>query len=261
MSVGKQMRMERIFQGDGKALVVAMDHGSFMPVPGFEDPRKTIEPILAGGADAVMTTFGIATHYGELVARRAGLIMRLDGGVTVLGPKRESILQLFSVEDALKVGADAVICMGYVGSSGESETLGYLARISGACKDWGVPLLAEMLPMGEEKTSVDDVKLAARIGAELGADFIKTTYTGDPETFKEVTDACFVPVLILGGSKMRTDEEVLTTVRGAMDGGAAGVCMGRNIWQHKNPQKITRAIARIIHEDCTVKEALKELSP
>ena len=259
MSGAKEVRMSRIFREDRKALVVAMDHGSFMPVSGFEKPKKTLELILDGGADAIMTTFGISQLYGAMIAKNAGLILRLDGGTTVLGPNPENISQLFSVEDALKVGADAVICMGYVGSDRENETMRYLSRISGACKNWGVPLLAEMLLQGKDKTSVSGIKLATRVGAELGADFIKAQYTGDPKTFREITDNCFVPILVLGGPKMKNDEDVLTTVKGAMEGGAAGVCMGRNIWQHKDPKKITSAIARIIHEDYSVKEALKGL--
>ena len=259
MSEAKKVRMSRILREDGKALVVAMDHGSFMPVPGFEKPKKSLKLILDGGADAIMTTFGIVQLYGDMIAEKAGLILRLDGGTTILGPKPENICQLFSVEDALKMGADGVICMGYVGSDRENETMRYLSRISGACKNWGIPLLAEMLLKGKDETSVSGIKLATRVGAELGADFIKARYTGDPKTFREITDNCFVPILILGGPKMKNDEDVLTTVKGAMEGGASGVCMGRNVWQHKNPKKITSAIAKIIHEDYSVKEALKDL--
>lgn len=258
--MSKAARLSKIFRSDGKALVAVLDHASGMgPMPGIIDPRPAVEKLIAGGADAIATSMGTATACADLLDH-VGLILRVDGGVTALGKMEGGMKLLFTVEDALRIGADGIISMGYVGE-GEREVLAYLASLAAECQVWNVPLLAEMLPTVEGKRSSEakHVAMAARIGAEYGADFIKTVYTGSPESFRQVTGACYKPVLILGGERMGSDEEVLQTVRGAMDGGGAGVAMGRNLWQHEHIDKITRAIAAIIHEDASVAMALKAL--
>jgi len=258
--MSKTARLNKIFRSDGKALVAVLDHASAMgPMPGIIDPRPAVEKLVTGGADAIATSMGTAIACANLLDH-VGLILRVDGGITALGNMAAGMKLLFSVEDALRIGADGIISMGYVGQ-GEESVLSYLALLASECQAWNVPLLAEMLPFveGKRSTEAKHVALAARIGVEYGADFIKTVYTGDPESFRQVTGTCYKPVLILGGTKMGSDEEVLETVRGAMDGGAAGVAMGRNLWQHEHPDKITRAIAAIIHEDASVTTALKAL--
>jgi fructose-bisphosphate aldolase/2-amino-3,7-dideoxy-D-threo-hept-6-ulosonate synthase len=128
--------------------------------------------------------------------------------------------------------------------------------------EWGMPLLAMMYPRGKKISSEHDVnvvKLAARAGAELGADIVKTNYTGDPDSFKEVVKGCPVPVVIAGGPKMDTDRDVLEMVEGAIEAGGAGTSIGRNIFQHKNPSKMVRAISKIVHENSDADEAMKEL--
>lgn len=259
---GKIARLRKIFRPDGRALVAVLDHASGMgPMPGLVDPRAAVEKLIAGGADAIATSFGTADKCADLLDH-VGLILRVDGGVTALGDFRAGMRLLFTVEDALRIGADGVICMGYCGE-GEADNLPYLAELGSTCQEWGMPLLAEMLVRvkgGGRGTEPKHVALAARIGAEYGADFIKTTYTGDPDSFKMVTESCLgVPVLILGGEKMESDRDVLETVKGAIEGGGAGVAMGRNLWQHEHPDKITRAIAAILHEDASVEAALKLL--
>jgi DhnA family fructose-bisphosphate aldolase class Ia len=112
---------------------------------------------------------------------------------------------------------------------------------------------------GEDEKDVEIVKHSARLGAELGADIVKVPYTGSPEGFREVLEGCFIPVVIAGGGKIETDQDVLEMVKGAMVAGAAGVSIGRNVFQHKNPSNIVRAICKIVHHGSTVKEALKEL--
>ncbi|TDA25661.1 MAG: fructose-bisphosphate aldolase, partial [Archaeoglobi archaeon] len=134
-------------------------------------------------------------------------------------------------------------------------------EISKACQEWGMPLLAMMYPRGEKINQFDPkaVALAARVGAELGADIVKTNFTGDVESFRKVVEGCPVPVVIAGGPKMSSVEELLQMVRMAMDAGASGVAIGRNIFQAENPTKMTRAIAMIVHENADVKTALEYL--
>ena len=256
--MSKAARLSNILRGDGKALVAVLDHASGMgPMPGIVDPRPAIEKLVAGGADAIATSLGTATACADLLDH-VGLILRVDGGVSTLGDMTGSMALIFGVEDALRIGADGVISMAYCGQ-GEGDVLPYVALLGSECREWGVAYLAETLPIVDDARSTEPqhVALAARIGIEYGADLVKTVYTGSPDSFRSVTEACYKPVLVLGGPRMDSDEAVLNTVRGAIDGGGAGVAMGRNLWQHEHPERITRAIATIIHEDASVASALK----
>jgi len=165
-----------------------------------------------------------------------------------------------SVEKAVKIGADAVSVHVNVGSDMEPEMLETLGITSEICDEWGMPLIAMMYPRGEkiqDEHDVEVVKLAARAGAELGADIIKTNYTGDPDTFSEVVNGCSVPVVIAGGPKVETNEQLLMMVKNAVNVGGAGVAIGRNIFQAESPRKTTRAISEIVHNNMDVEEALK----
>ena len=136
-------------------------------------------------------------------------------------------------------------------------------RIAEECDKWGMPLLAMMYPRGpkiENEHDPDVVKLAARVGAELGADIVKTNYTGDPDTFKEVVDGCPVPVIIAGGPKVETAKQLLEMVYDAIEVGGAGIAIGRNVFQAKDPAKMTKALVEIVHNRMSPDEALKIIS-
>jgi DhnA family fructose-bisphosphate aldolase class Ia len=167
---------------------------------------------------------------------------------------------IYSVEDALRLGADAVGTMGMPGSRFESQTLPYLSELIGQCAEWNMPVLAEMLPGGfedpQEMWTPENIGLACRIGAELGADIIKTTYTGDVDSFARIVEQVYVPIVVLGGTKSDHPRDLLELVHGAMQAGAVGVACGRNIVQYEDPTKITQAVAAIIHEDASVDTAL-----
>jgi class I fructose-bisphosphate aldolase len=255
-------RMYRVFRADGRSLVVALDHGAGANVyPAAADPGPLLDAIVAGGADAVLTTAGVASRFAGRFGS-IGLVLRLDGGSSELDGGAPEFRLLHSVEDALRLGADAVGCMGFPGSPLEAQTLGNVAALAGACGHWGVPLMAEMLPGGFTNLAhrtPENTRLAARIGAELGADFIKTEYTGSVETFREVTENCYRPVLVLGGSRM-DDRALLMMVRAALDAGAAGAVIGRNAWGHDDPRAIVAALARLVHDDSTVEAAVSALT-
>jgi class I fructose-bisphosphate aldolase len=157
-----------------------------------------------------------------------------------------------------------MLCMGYPGSTDNEHTLKYLARLAADAERYNLPVGAEMLPYGFEKhegidtRSVENMGFACRQGAELGADFIKAEYVGG-ERFSEVTGDCYIPILVLGGGKAKTEEEMFAGIRGAMDAGARGVIMGRNIYRHENIAKICAAISAIVHDDASVQDALNML--
>jgi fructose-bisphosphate aldolase/2-amino-3,7-dideoxy-D-threo-hept-6-ulosonate synthase len=165
------------------------------------------------------------------------------------------------VEEAIRLGADAVSVHINIGSKTEAEQLKKLGTISKICAEWGMPLLAMMYPRGDGINQFDEkaVALASRVGAELGADIIKTNFTGSVESFKRVVEGCPVPVVVAGGPKMKSVEDVLKMVEMAMEAGARGVAIGRNIFQAENPTLMTKAIAMIVHENASVKEALELL--
>ncbi len=259
-TVFNKRRMYRLFREDGRSLVVAMDHGSGLDVyPALIAPATVLEAVISGGADAVLTTPGIAREYFHIL-KSVGVILRVDGGSSQLA-KSESLEcnLLYSVEDALRLGADAVACMGFPGTALEAQTLGNLATLARQCLDWEVPLMAEMLPgglMSSDLKTAENVRLAARIGVELGADFIKTEYVGPEESFQTVVEHCYRPILILGGSKTSDEQALFSTVRSCLDIGAAGVVMGRNVWGHPRPEAMVKALAAMIHNNASVTEAL-----
>ena len=258
---GKTLRLNKIFGPDGRAVVVALDHASGMgPLPGIENPGGAVEKLVKGGVDAIMTTPGVITRFGSKFGR-AGVILRVDGGGTALG-SGGGFGKLFGPSMALALGADAVCSMGFAGIPDEYEHWSYVASLSEECQKLQVPFLVEALPRGEKVKTMapeDGVAVACRVAAELGADFIKTSYPGTPKAMAKVAGTCYIPILILGGPKMDSDRALLETVSGALDGGAAGVCMGRNLWQHEHPDRIVAAIAEIVHRGSSVDSALKQL--
>jgi DhnA family fructose-bisphosphate aldolase class Ia len=263
MAVDKTRRLRRIFRENQRTVTVAMDHAAFFGAqPGFDQPGKLIEQVVAGGADAIMATFGLARRFAAELAP-VGLILRVDGGVSRLGTRAWRGNLIFNAEAALRLGADGVVAMGFPGSENEDQNLRYLAELGHQCLQWGLPLMAEMLPRGfeggEDARTPESIAIAMRIGAELGADIIKTQYTDSVDSFQTCIANCYVPVVVLGGAKMENDAAVLRTVREAIDAGGRGVAMGRNIWGHSQPQKMTAAVVAIVHNDASVEEALDML--
>ena len=263
MEVFTMKRMYRIFKEYKKSLIVAIDHGSVMNVfPELIDTKKTLESIVANGADAFLTTFGIVKNFWNILKDK-GIILRIDGGVSFIREGNKSYNQLFSVEDALTLGADAVACMGLPGTNDESHTLNYLAKIVADAHKWKVPVLAEMIPGGfikKELHTPENIALSARIGVELGADIIKTEYTKDVDSFKNMVRGVFRPIVVLGGTKSDDPIVLLKMVKEAIDLGASGVAIGRNIWGYSNPGKITAALSNIIHNGASIEEAVEILN-
>jgi DhnA family fructose-bisphosphate aldolase class Ia len=153
--------------------------------------------------------------------------------------------------------------MGLPGSKFEAETMPYLSEAASESAEWNMPLMAEMLPAGFENPgewwTPENIGHACRIGAELGVDFIKTTYSGNPESFKKIMSQLYVPVVVLGGSKGKDPRDLLVNIYNAIQVGANGVAVGRNIYQDAHPEKVTAAIVAIVHNGATVDEAAKLL--
>jgi DhnA family fructose-bisphosphate aldolase class Ia len=261
---GKTHRMNHIFRENKKTFIIAIDHGvGFNVLPAMKHPGKIISEFARAGADAFLATPGLADKFGDSFLGK-GIILRLDGGSSFLGDKNKPLRSVVRVEDAIRLGADSVICMGFPGSKWEDEVLENLSRNIMECNKWGIPLTAEMLPRGfeggDDSRTPGNITFVCRMGVEMGADIIKTEYTGSVETFRELCDSVYAPVVILGGAKKVPERELLTEIKEALSAGGAGVAMGRNIWNHEEPARYASAIARLIHEDCSVEAALGEFS-
>lgn len=254
-------RLNRIFRPDGRVLIVAFDHGLIDgPARGMEQPGQTLAQIVSGGADAILTSYGTAARFAREIAS-LGLILRLDGGGTKLGKMDGPGAQFYTVEDALRLGADAVAVSAFPGSAKEETSLETLARVVRQAHAWGLPVMAEMVPGGfdsaPEFRTAESLAVSARVAAELGADWVKIPYT---ENFQQVTGGCYVPAVILGGAKKGSERLMLETVKASLASGGAGVAIGRNIFQAENPAAMTAAVAALLHREASVDEAVAILA-
>jgi len=261
--IGKKIRLERIIdRNSGKTVIIPMDHGVTVgPIAGLEDMREAVSRVVAGGANAILMHKGIVRAGHRGTGRDVGLIIHLSGG-TALSPDPNAKELVCTVEEAIKLGADAVSIHINLGAETDREMLAQLGFVSESCLEWQMPLVAMMYTRGpkiKNEFDVAYVKHAARVGAELGADIVKVPYTGSVETFKEVTGGCPVPVVIAGGPKMGSDEDIFRMVEGALQAGAAGLSIGRNAFQHKNPEKMVAALCKMVHEGASVEQATKML--
>lgn len=259
MVFGRDIRLARILN-DGKMLCIPMDHGiSNGPIKGLEDIHSIIYQCSSAGLTCVLVNKGIIKSMPR--PPNIGLIAHFSAS-TSIGPAPNRKILMGSVEEAIRLGADAVSLHINIGSKEEPEMLQKLGMISDKCDEWSVPLVAMMYPRGENIKNAHDPEIvahAARVGAEAGADVVKAVYTGDPDSFKRVVRSCPVPIVIAGGPKASTDREILEMCEGAMMAGAKGVTFGRNIFQHRNPPAIVRALYKLIIEKRNVREAMKEL--
>lgn len=265
MNSGKKIRISRFFRR-GRALIIAIDHGlKFGPLPGLEDPVKVVRAAREGGADAILATPPVI----EMVCDELGdllVVARVDGGSTALGPDPTKDTIVYTVKEAVSVGADAVVAFGYVGTLSESEQLAKLAAVARECRELGVPLIAEMLPAevighhvagGGKVLKPESIAIAARVAWELRADAIKTYYTGNVESFSRIVEGCPVPILVLGGPAAPDFPSFLRQIEEAVKAGAMGAVIGRNAWQHPEPVKAIRALAAVVHESISASEALR----
>ena len=257
--IGKLIRLERIFdRNTGKTVIVPMDHGVTVgPIPGLQDVVETVARVVNGGANAVLMHKGIVRAGHRSSGRDVGLIVHLSAS-TSLSPDPDQKRRVCTVEEAIRLGADGVSMHINLGAETEPAMLEDLGEVAEICDHWDMPLIAMMYTRGariDNEFDVTFVKHAARVGAELGADVVKVPYTGSVESFREVVDGCHVPVVIAGGPKLDTERDIFEMVAGALEAGARGISIGRNAFQHRDPERMLGALCRIVHEDASVEEA------
>lgn len=259
MVSGLQIRLGRIMR-KGKMLCIPMDHGiSNGPIEGLEDPRKTIYECEGSGLTSVIVNKGIIKAMPK--PARIGILVHFSSSTSLsVSPNRKMLTG--SVEEAVRLGADGVSLHINIGGSEEPEMLEQLGMTAGQCHKWDMPLLAMMYPRGENVKNPHDpdtVAHVARIGAECGADIVKTVYTGDVDSFSSIVKSTPVPIVVAGGPKTGTDLELLAMTEDVMNAGARGITYGRNIFAHKSPQKMTQALAAVIFGKIPAEEAVKRL--
>lgn len=258
-NTGKELRLSKIFGRDGKTLIVPLDHGICSgAVNGLEFPERTINNLKEGGVDAFIATYGMVKKFHKDFAGY-GLILRMDGGPSDFANDIEETKLMCTLEDAIRLGVDAVITSTWLGGPNEARTVASSMRLAAQCDAWGVPLIIETFVSSCLEPTVQNVAMAARIGCEIGADVIKTYLVGDAKAYSQVTKECFCPVVILGGEKSDDELMVLKWTKTAIDAGACGTSIGRNVYQHKNPIGVTKAMRAIIHGNASVEEATQFL--
>ncbi len=253
MEWGMKNRLSQLIQPDGKALFLPIDHGYFQgPTHCLERPAETIKPLLEY-ADALMLTRGVLRNCVDPAIQKP-IIMRVSGAVSVVGEDLAAESIVTSMQEILRLNASAVSMSVFAGTKYENKSLSNLAKLVDECEEYGVPVMA-VTAVGKEleKREARYLALVARISAEIGARVVKTYYCKDK--FEKVVDGCPVPVVIAGGPKAETQQEVFDFVYDGMQKGAIGVNLGRNIWQTEHPVAAIRAIRSIIHEKHTAKEA------
>ncbi len=261
---GKKIRIERIIDREsGNAVIVPLDHGiSIGPVEGIIDMKKTVNDVVEGGATAVLMHKGMVPQGHRTSGHDVGLILHMSAS-TDLGINSNNKVLVATVEDGLKLGADAVSIHMNVGAETEPHMLEDFGKVSSQCMEWGMPLVAMVYPRGPSISNSFDPRAIAhsvRVAAELGADVIKCSYTGDIDSFSKVVEGSMVPVLIAGGPKMDSDMDILNMVHDSLEAGGHGVSIGRNVFQHRNVKGMMSAISDIVLHGATVKEAAEHIN-
>lgn len=249
---GMKNRLARIFNpASGKTVMLAFDHGYFQgPTSGLERIDMTIKPLVPY-ADALMCTRGILRSVINPESNNS-VVMRASGGPSILKDLSNEHIAV-DVEDALRMNVSAVAVQVFVGGDCETQSVINMTNLVDRCNRYGIPVLG-VTAVGQELTrDARYIGLASRMIAELGAAFVKTYYVED---FDTVTAACPVPVVIAGGKKL-SESDALNMARNAIDAGAAGVDMGRNIFQSEAPIAMIQAVNAVVHKNMPAKEAFQ----
>lgn len=248
--------MQAVFR-HGKTVVLAMDHPAFLPVTGLNQPGEIIKQ-LRPHVDAFLVNLGVATTFRNELSGKA-MVLRADTDNVFHKMHPDSIpVVCYDAGDAQVAGARALVSMCYPGHLRELEMRRALAKLISSASTAGLPVMVESLPFGlgqNEHYTQENVSYAARLVAEMGAHIAKIPYTGDVESFRQVVENTFIPIVFMGGSKDDDDIGFLKMVADGMAAGAAGVAIGRNIWEHAQPAKMAQCVSAIVHENATAEDA------
>jgi putative autoinducer-2 (AI-2) aldolase len=251
MDWGMKNRFSRIIKPqDGRCLMLAVDHGYFLgPTERLENATETVRPLLPY-ADSLMLTRGILRNCVP-AERDVPIVLRVSGGTSIVGEDLSKETITTSIEEAIKLNVSCLALSVFVGSKYEHQTLASLGKLVDEGEKYGIPVLAVTAVGKEMGRDARYLALACRVAAELGAHIVKTYYC---DNFEKVVEACPVPLVVAGGKKL-PEMDALKLAYDSVTHGAAGVDMGRNIWQSDYPVPMIKAVKAIVHNKATVKEA------
>ncbi len=249
MDWGIKNRLSRIIKPDGRTVMLAVDHGYFLgPTSGLEDAGRTIAPLLPY-ADALMPTRGVLRSSVD-PSSETPIVLRVSGGNSILSELSNEGITV-AMEDAMRLNVSAVALSIYVGSPNEKQTLLNLTKLIDEGHRYGIPVLAVTAVGKEMARDARYLALCCRIAAELGAHFVKTYYC---EGFEKLVKTCPVPLVMAGGKKL-PELQALELTHNAIKRGAAGVDMGRNIFQSDDPVAMIQAVRAVVHDNASPKQA------
>jgi fructose-bisphosphate aldolase / 2-amino-3,7-dideoxy-D-threo-hept-6-ulosonate synthase len=244
---GKSRRLSRFFVGEQhRCLMSPLDHAGWLgPVRGIDRPGVITQAVIKGGANALLISPGFYRAVASLIPPSVAVALRvsLTAGLSAQGTQETPIA---SLETALRMDADAIAVSVFFGRAGDIDIYRWLAELADASQRYDMPVIAEMMPPGERSYEAEAIAHAARIGLELGADVIKTNYSGDVESFKQVIATAPVPIIVAGGPSKGDDTSTVTMVKEIVAAGAAGVAIGRRVWQADNPEAVTAEIHKAL---------------
>jgi 3-hydroxy-5-phosphonooxypentane-2,4-dione thiolase len=251
MDWGMKNRFSKIIRPeDGRCVMLAIDHGYFLgPTEKLENPKETVKPLLPH-ADSIMLTRGIL-RTSISPEMNVPIVLRVSGGSSIIGEDLSKETIVTSIEEAIKLNASCLALSIFIGSKYESQTLGNLSKLVDDGERYGIPILAVTAVGKEMARDARYLGLACRIASELGAHVVKTYYCKD---FTKVVESCPIPIIIAGGKKI-SEREALQLTFDAINDGASGVDMGRNIWQSDYPIAMIKAVKSIVHESYNFAEA------
>jgi len=275
MHPGKTVRLQKLWK-HRRAVLIPYDHANYSgPVPGIEDTLRLTERIASTDADGILVTPGVLKHVAPVVGN-LGIMLRIDGGFTKYTAEQRDFEELCPVEEAVRLGADSVIVFTFLNTAAEAISVKRLGKTAIDADHWGVPLVAEILPRsllnnhfgtmmftpgeGTGSDLFDETRTAVRIGAEVGADVVKTRYTGNIDQFREIVRSAGAKVIVAGGPLLgEGDEGLLRLAADCVKADADGIIFGRNVWQHPKMEKLIAALCAVVHEGESARSAVKLL--
>ncbi len=246
-SLGKEIRLNRIFGKDNKAFIVAFDHGLSGITSGIEDIFNITSIVANNGADGLLLSLGSIKKVGPLLGNKTSLILTI--------PYDYKYVKL-----AAMLGVDGIKTAYFGQVPMNDDVFNRLSEIANEAEQWEIPYIIEVVPTdsnGKVLYNVELIKKAARIGAEIGGDVVKTAFAGGVNEYRDIVRSCSVPIVVMGGEKMERAEDALKLISDSISSGAAGGAIGRNVWEYKEPGKIARAISGIIHGKLKLEDAIK----
>ncbi len=258
----KDLRLRRLINHKtGKLLITPLDHGVTLgPICGIQDIRSTVKTMSKTQVNAVVLHKGNVVYCGDIIYKSESLAVILHLSASVgFSPNNDRKVLVASVEEGAKLGVDAVSVHINLGNEFDYQMINDLGKVSEECQKWGMPLLAMMYPRGKniDERDLNCNMVAARVAMELGADIVKVNYTGDKKSFEKIVNGVNIPVVIAGGTFDEDGHKFLKDIKDAMDVGAAGVAIGRNVFQRSDMVRYINGIDAIVNQGADLKGALQ----